>query len=313
MKVERLLLLMFVLSLFACSEFIEPSLKDRKIILLGPGEHLETNSYQQTFWWEGSSDAIFYRLQVATPSFDSLSKLVLDTLITSTKFTYTLDPGKYQWRVRAENGSSQTAFALRSFIVYTSSIAAQSVQLISPLNGLVTNKNELRYEWLNLYGATAYRLQVDNNNFLDESRLLLNISTDNLSYLQQLTIEGNFQYRMRAENAAENSKWSVVKNFNYDITPPEKAGLLLPANRQAVTLPVRLSWAALGDADHYQVYVYKSDSTSLYGTAFPQAVSSASYNLLNAQSGESLLWRIRAVDKAGNTGIFSNYYSFTVQ
>src|SRR6185503_9140306 len=37
--------------------------------------------------------------------------LVLDTVITKNKFLYILTPGKYQWRVMAQNSSSHTEYS----------------------------------------------------------------------------------------------------------------------------------------------------------------------------------------------------------
>ncbi|MDQ0966834.1 hypothetical protein QFZ20_002237 [Flavobacterium sp. W4I14] len=313
MKSIKLFFVFLALFLYGCNEFIEPSLAERKLDLLAPSQGLETSSYQQTFWWEGMPDAIFYRLEVVTPKFDSISKLVLDTLITGNKFVYTLDPGRYEWRVRAENGSSASAFTTRAFTIYPSSLTDQILQVSKPTNGLYANHPEVQYEWLRLFGATQYRLQVDKNNFLDETKLLLNVTTDNLSFLQSLMTEGAFQYRIRAENATQNSKWSPVRNFTYDIIGPEKVTLSAPVNKQVVSRPVKLVWNGQADADRYQVYVYKSDSLTIYNTAYPQLLTATELNFNAGESGESLVWRVRAVDKAGNFGGYSAYYSFTMR
>lgn len=138
---------MLLLPLLAgCSEFIEPSIGLREIDLLAPANRLETNSYQQTFWWNPMADALYYRLQVVSPRFDSVSKVLLDTLISKDKFVYTLDPGRYEWRVRGENGSSASAYAVRSLVIYPSSLSDQVLQLSLPSNGLSVSKPQVRYE-----------------------------------------------------------------------------------------------------------------------------------------------------------------------
>ncbi|MEH3112256.1 fibronectin type III domain-containing protein [Pedobacter terrae] len=217
-----------LLLLTGCSEFIEPSIENREIAILAPANKLETNSYQQTFWWDPMADALFYRLQIVEPKFDSVSKMVLDTLIKTEKFVYTMDPGKYEWRVRGENGSSASSYSTRSLEIFPSSLKEQSVQLTVPSSGLYFSKPDVRYEWLKLFGAKVYRLQVDNNNFLDENNMTLNITTDNLGFLQTLSKEGTYQFRVRAENSAENSKWSNVRSFTYDATGPERVLLSTP-------------------------------------------------------------------------------------
>ncbi|WP_230151416.1 hypothetical protein [Pedobacter sp. Bi27] len=299
--------------LAGCSEFIEPSIENRKIEVLAPANRLETNSYQQTFWWNPMADALFYRLQVVSPKFDSVSKLVLDTLITTEKFVYTMDPGKYEWRIRGENGSSLSNYSTRSLEIFQSSLTDQSVQLTVPSSGLYFSKPEIRYEWLKLFGASVYRLQVDNNNFLDEKNMTLNITTTNLGFLQTLTQEGTYQFRVRAENATENSKWSTVRTLSYDATGPERVILSTPLNKQTVSRPVRLVWNRIADAERYEVSVYKSDEQTAYNKSYPQTVTSTEHIFDAGEVGETIAWRIRAFDKAGNAGTYSEIRTFIVQ
>ncbi|SES29587.1 hypothetical protein SAMN04488023_16011 [Pedobacter rhizosphaerae] len=283
------------------------------MVLVAPGNHLETSNYQQTFWWEKQEDALGYRLQIVSPKFDSISKFIIDTVVSQNKFVYTLDPGKYEWRVRAENGSSSTAFTSRKFTVYPSSLKDQSVQLVSPNADVYTTTADIKYSWLGLFGSTQYRLQVDQNNFADEQNLLINTTTNNLSFLQTLSKEGKYQFRVRAENATENSKWSSVRNFTYDVTGPEKVVLSSPANKQTVAKPVKLLWNKPADADRFEVYVYQSDSVTLFNNAYPQKLTTTEHIFTGGDAGQTLLWRVRAIDKAGNVGAYSDFRGFVIQ
>ncbi|MGN8055109.1 hypothetical protein ACTJKN_02475 [Pedobacter sp. 22163] len=312
MKNKRFLILLLPL-LAACSEFIEPSIGSREIGLLAPANRLETNSYQQTFWWNPMADALYYRLQVVSPRFDSVSKVLLDTLINKDKFVYTLDPGKYEWRVRGENGSSASAYAQRSLVIYPSSLSDQELQLSLPSNGLSVSKPQVRYEWLKLFGATTYRLQVDRNNFLDEKSMDLNITTENLVFLQTLSAEGNYQFRVRAENATQNSKWSTIRTLTYDATGPERPVLSTPLNRQLVSRPVRLVWNKVADADKYELWVYKSDGDTPYNSSYPKILTATELSFDAGDPGEVVAWRVRAFDKAGNVGAYSELRTFTIQ
>lgn len=297
----------------SCKEFIEPSIEHKNMVLLAPSNNLETNNYQLTFWWETQEDALSYRLQVVSTDFGNIQKLMLDTLVKTDKFTYTLDPGKYQWRVRAENGSSQTRYATQSFTIHPSSLTNQVVQLISPVNNLFTTSADIQMEWLGLFGTTQYRLQVDNQNFINENTLVLNTTTNNLSFLKTLVAEGNYQFRVRAENGTENSKWSVVRNFSYDATPPAQVSLTTPLNNKTVTKPVQLSWSSITDAEKYELVIYKSDLTTLYSTSYPMLLNTNTYSFNAGDSNETIAWKVRAIDRAGNKGTFSTLYSFTIQ
>lgn len=302
-----------LLLLAGCSEFIEPSIENRNISILAPANKLETNSYQQTFWWDPMADALFYRLQIVAPKFDSVSKMVLDTLIKTEKFVYTMDPGKYEWRVRGENGSSASSYSTRSLEIFPSSLKEQSVQLTAPASALYFSKAEVRYEWLKLFGANVYRLQVDKNNFLDENNMTLNITTDNLGFLQTLSKEGTYQFRVRAENSTENSKWSNVRSFTYDATGPERVLLSTPINKQSVSRPVRLTWNKLADAERYEISVYQSDEQTPYSKSYPQIVTATEHVFDAGNAGETIAWRVRAFDKAGNAGAYSEIRTFILQ
>jgi len=304
----------FVLPLLAgCSEFIEPSIENRKIDILAPSNKLETSSYQQIFWWNPMANALLYRLQVITPSFENADKLILDTLIKAEKFTYTLDPGKYEWRVRGENGSSTSEYSQRSFEVFPSGLTDQVVQLTFPFNGIYISKPAISFEWLKLFGAVNYRLQVDKNNFMDENNMTLNITTENLGFLQALTQEGTYQFRVRAENATQNSKWSAVRAFTYDITGPDAVLLNAPLDKQTVSKPVRLVWNNLADAARYEISVYKSDGQTVFNNSYPQSTTATEHVFNAGDSGETIAWRIRAFDQAGNAGTYSELRTFTIQ
>lgn len=313
MKKTTAVLMFLLASLFSCKEFIEPSLENKQMSSIAPADGTETNSYQLTFWWDSQPDALRYRLQVASPTFEKAEKIILDTLVKTDKFIYTLEPGDYQWRVRAENGSSSTAFVTKSFKVHPSKLSDQAVQLTNPSAQTYTNVATLMCQWLKLFGATSYRIQVDKNNFIDENNLTLNVLTDNLSYQYTFAQDGNYQLRVRAENATENSKWSAVKLITYDVTPPSQVILNSPANGQALSKPLSLAWTIVNDAVQYELGVYKSDMVTPYNNAFPLLATNNSYQFNVGNSGETLSWRVRAIDRAGNKGQWSSFFTFTIQ
>ena len=306
-------LLGLVLFASGCSEFIEPSIEKEKVVLLSPADGTEGNDYSQTFWWEEVPDAFQYRLQVVMPDFNKTVKLVLDTVVQSTKFRYTLDPGNYQWRVSAQNGSSATPYTLASFVVHPSTIEEQQVQVEAPANNLVSNQNNTAFRWLKLFGAERYRLQIDTNNFEDESVLFFDRTTTNLEFTVSLGKDKLYRWRVRAENETMESKWSPIQNLTLDRTPPTVVFLTSPTNNQSVARNVNLQWEALSDAKRYQLYVFKSDGTSLYSGTFPLYVTAANYTFSEGKSGEKVFWQVRALDESGNAGAFSEARTFTIQ
>ena len=109
------------LSLTGCEDFIAQDVSQETIILNAPADQTTTELSELTFWWEKLSVNTTYRIQIVTPSFDRTTSLVLDTLITNSQLTFTLEAGQYAWRVRAENATYRGAFSeAHSFTVNNS-------------------------------------------------------------------------------------------------------------------------------------------------------------------------------------------------
>ena len=296
----------------ACGEILEENIKSDKVLLMAPGDSLQTRTYAQNFIWQEVIGARTYHLQIAQPSFDSLQTIVLDTLLKSAKFTHSLSPGNYQWRVRAENAGYQTAYSFRNFEIFPSSLAQQQVILNNPGNDLLGNKSQLAFSWSALFGAKNYTLQVDTNNFSDTTKLVLNQQLAVTTYTFGVTRDQNYQWRVRAQNDTARSAWSLVRRFTIDTKAPAQVTLSSPAKNVATTIPVNLTWQTLGDASQYELYVYGSDSTTVISN-FPKSLNVGTYTFNIGNVGDRLVWRVRAKDTAGNTGIFSEYRSFLIQ
>lgn len=302
------------LSLASCRDIIEPSISDQKVQLNAPANQYQSTSYNLNFWWNEVDEAIRYRLQIVTPNFDTIGSLVVDTLVKSNKFSLTLSPGQYQWRVRAENGSSQTTYSNpQGFTVLFSSIKEQKVQLGAPVNNFSTNQSAITFNWNSLYGATKYRLQIDTSNFIDESKVIYDKVTPGLQLNYTLAKDHVYQWRIRAENDTAQAKWSSINSFTYDHTPPPVVNLSSPANNQSINLPVSLQWNPSSTATRYKLYVLKSDSTTLYNNTFPMQTNSTGYNFNQGITGERIYWKVVAVDAVGNESTASTMRSFVLQ
>jgi len=314
LPVFRILLIFLTGMLFSCKEFIEPSIANRQIQPEAPGDQYQSTKYNIGFWWDEVDDAISYRVQVVTPDFNQIGGLIIDTLVKGNKFTADIDPGQYQWRVRAENGSSQTAYSTaRSFTIVPSSLTEQTVSLISPGSSYLTNQNSILFKWSNLYSATGYRIQVDSNNFANATSIV----SDQLIPGQQISFkfpkDQQYQWRVRAENTTEQSKWSTINLVTFDSTPPPAVVLNAPANDAIVSAPVQLQWQAAAQAKNYRLNVYKSDSTTYYNSSYPMLLKNAGYTFSTGTTGERIYWKVTALDAAGNESRTAILRSFVIQ
>ncbi|PTQ92446.1 hypothetical protein C8P68_11246 [Mucilaginibacter yixingensis] len=298
----------------SCKEFIESDISGSKIQPEAPGNNYQSANYNVQFWWDQVDDALTYRLQVVAPKFDSVSRLVLDTVVKTNVFSINLEPGVYQWRVQAENGSSKTAFSTgRNFTIFFSSIKQQKVQLTSPANGFLTNQATIAFQWGSLYGATKYRLEIDTNSFADENTLVYNQVTPAQQLNFNFQKDQTYQWRVRAENDTAQAQWSAINTMTYDHTPPNRVNLTAPANNQSLSLPASLQWSATTTATKYKLYVLRADSTTLYNSTFPVALSTTNYNFNLGTTGETIYWKVSAIDAAGNEGQASTLRHFVIQ
>ena len=312
MKYKIFALVGLIFLIFSCREVFEEDISSNQVILTAPGNNLQSRTYKQSFFWENILGARNYRLQIAQPSFDSIKTMVLDTLLSNTKYIFSMSPGKYQWRVRGENGGYQGIYSFRNIEIFPSSLSKQQVILNAPVNQFLTNKNQIFFNWAGLFGATSYILQLDTNNFVDTTKLILNQQIKETALSYTTVRDQKYQWRVRGINDTARSEWSVVQQFTIDTKPSGKVILVSPANNDSVNPPVNLSWQSLSDAKQYELFVYRADSVSLVAT-FPKMLTAPNYNFTEANSGDKIVWRVRARDAAGNISVFSDFRSFLIR
>lgn len=109
--------LLFSACFFACSEFVEYPLEKKSINLIAPADSTSTVDSEVSFHWERHEDADKYRLQVATPNFEAIQKIVIDTTTTADHLNLTISPGTYSWRVRPENPGSVGLYTSRQLTI----------------------------------------------------------------------------------------------------------------------------------------------------------------------------------------------------
>ena len=296
-----------------CKDFIEPSLENRMVVLKAPANGIESNKYQVGFWWEPVDDALSYRLQLVTPDFDTPVSLIRDTLILGkNKIEMTLEPGKYQWRVRAENGSSVSKYTSAGFVIHESSLTEQKVTLTAPGSGYLSAAASVSLSWNKLFGASEYLLQIDTENFQDETKLIYSQAISGDTYLFNFPKDATYQWRVRAQNEKETSKWSETRLMTSDKTPPGIPAPQAPVKGAQVTQPVSITWSSVPTAKKYKLYLYKGDGVTAYPGS-PLMLNTNSYAFNIAQQGEQVYWKVLALDEIGNEGVASELMNFSIQ
>ncbi|MDP4209203.1 MAG: hypothetical protein Q8928_10355 [Bacteroidota bacterium] len=307
--------LLFILMFYGCDDIFEKDLSGKKIVLLAPSDSLKTELTTTTFWWEKLDGALSYNLQVVSPSFNHVEKILADTTVTVNKFTLTLYPGKFEWRIKALNGSSQTAYFLRSMEVdSTMDLQKQELVLKTPNDGSALNASKIILQWYKLYNATQYRVQVKATDWSGSnviSPVFTNYDTLSVSSLS----EGTYVWGVQALNESSSSNF-FTRKFTIDRTAPSTPSLLLPADRGTVTQsPVSLSWTRVTDSGTTLTdsIVVASDTIFSSGNIkLAKRIDATSYSLEIKDKG-SYFWKVKTIDAAGNQSSFTAVRKFTVQ
>jgi hypothetical protein len=288
--------------LYSCRDFIEADLDKKTVTILAPANNTTSPNFSQLFWWEEVKDATEYNLQIVKPSFAATQKLMLDTTVKSSQFSFTLKPGSYQWRLRALNSTSHTEYVIYNLTIdSTLDLSGQPIVLLSPANNYYT-KNigvSTSFTWNLMPNADSYIFQV-----VSSTNAPLNTQTpitNAASYT--FTAEGIYTWKVLAQNANSATLFSTY-TITVDTTRPVATSPIAPLtpNDTITANPIILKWNSITGADSYRIQV-SSDST-FTGVTKDTTTASTTYNLYNATAGIYYYWRVKTIDKALNESIY---------
>jgi hypothetical protein len=299
--------------LFSCKkDFIVKDITKATISINSPASNLVTTSNQVTFWWEPVDGAEKYALQVVQPDFTSLTKILLDTSVTGTKYVLTLQPGTYQWRIKATNNGGSTSYQTYNFKVdTTSNLSGQIVSDVSPQNSFLTASTSITFSWNPLNSANTYEILILNST----GGTVKDTSTSNTFYSHTFPyLIAAYSWKVRAQNNFSISQYNAPYTFTIDVTAPAASTPTAPNNGAIITNTVSLGWIRNGapDAIYDSIFV-ATDS------AFTNVISrtkthqlSIPVSSLNPQpaTGATYWWKLRSVDSVGNRSVFSNQLKF---
>lgn len=297
---------------FSCTkDFIVKDIKNDLVTINAPTNNLVTSSNTITFWWEELDGAEKYNLQIVKPNFTSAQQLIVDTNLTGNKFNYTLNPGIYQWRIKAKNAGGSTEYVTYNLTIdTTSNLTNQLVIPASPVNNFLTGSKTVAFSWNTLSSATQYQLQILNSS----SAILKDTTTTNTNYTWSSVSGGTFTWKVRALNAFSITQYNSPLSFTIDITAPAVSVLSSPVNGSFVKDTVDLKWTrSTTDTRCDSLYVsIDSAFTSIISSARVYAtklkINALSPNI-PASSGY-YWWRVKSIDSVGNKSGYSNQLKF---
>ena len=292
----------------SCTDIIEPNISNEKVNLLAPADGLITDYSTQTFWWDEVVNANEYQLQVVTPDFNFIERLIIDTIIQYNKFSLPLYPAEYQWRVKALNYSYSTRFTTWSLMIdSTVDLTNQAVVLFNPIDNDTTNNLYILFNWGKMYNAESYIFQLDKNGsqIRDESLLENEYSENNLN-------DGSYTWRVKAINEISETNFFSRSFFIYTKTP-EVPDLEIPVNNSEFGVDdlVQFSWIR----DNESIPSLVDNLIVAEDSLFIQTVIDIDCTNPNYQSlftTGTYYWKVNSTDKAGNSSAYSPYRRFIV-
>lgn len=238
------ILLLFLVLLASCSDIFESDLEEENITIVAPSNGARNDEPQQVFLWEdlredNEIDLEFYNLQIAKPSFEFADLLLLDTNVTIPTYTFSLEPGEYEWRVRGENANTKTDYVTyKLFIDSLFNLTNAQLVLTSPQNNAeysVDNSSsgeDVILMWDPLPGADEYTVEViygtldggdpytlvgpKKTEAPNLTQMTVNI-TGRIEINGEITGNGTYEWVVRAKNLKTNTSTSASRRFKVSV------------------------------------------------------------------------------------------------
>jgi hypothetical protein len=293
-------------------DIVATDISKKTMSILAPANAIHTPYNSITFWWEEVKDADKYQLQIVSPSFSNAINMIADTSVTGTKLTMILNPGSYEWRIRATNNAGSTAYTTRSFIIDTSNNMTNiTVALLSPADSAYSSVYSQTFSWSPVFNATQYKVEVLNST----GGTLTSSVTTSTSFAYTFIAEGTYSWRVRAENQYTNSGFSTNTLF-IDRTAPSAPVPLSPANTATLSLNDSLKWST-GSGGYYDSLLVATDSANFNSIVVREKMSAKYFKVTSAagfanNNNNVYYWKLSTTDKAGNTSPYSVVRKFRI-
>lgn len=220
--------------------------------LLSPANAAKTNDSSPNLSWNAVAGAAQYELQWATNA--TFTANLQSSIVATTDLdlpTLASTPGTtYYWRVRSINpvGVSGGFSAYRSFVLDT--VAPAAPNLTGPANAAITTNSRPALSWTAATTATAYLIEIDDNNDFSSPIILDGLSTTT-SYTPASSLpQGIYYWRVQSRDTSMNlSPESSVRSFSVKILSAPAANAVIFTNTGSAAPVFR--WAAVTGATGY--------------------------------------------------------------
>lgn len=314
--INKILLLSLALGILSCEDIFEKDITNDVLQIIAPVNDAVVESNVVNFQWNSLEGADKYRIQVTGEN----QAIVLDSLVSKTNLTFPLVQGKYKWKVRGGNFAYQSTYSpsVRLTVMETSNLTNQQLVLSSPSNGFYTNDANVTCTWQSNNKADYYDLEVVN---MTKGQTvvyqLTNIKNTSASLNDAiLSQDAEYQWKVRAVNSTSQTIFAS-RVFSLDRIGPNQPQNNLPANNTVKTVnqSITFDWIAPTDTGTIQSpisYTIEFSSSNAFATIIQTSNSpTTTFSQAFILAGD-YYWRIKSVDIAGNSSIYSFPFKFTI-
>jgi hypothetical protein len=306
----------------SCRDVFERDISNETVLLTSPNDNFITENTNVKFYWKEVEDASHYQVQIVSPRFDTINTQYLDTTLSSFQLIYTLNPGVYQWRVKAKNNAYESNFSSIYNIKIDSSfnLNNQTILLYSPATNSFFNHSNLTFNWQSLYSAQGYNIEVRlGSTWLSGAAVVdENTTTSTFTNTTSLT-EGTYYWSALAFNTfPSTTPFAAEHKFSIDMTAPQKPVLISPSTATMGLVEDSLllfNWTRPADVGLVQSPLF--DSIYFYTDTlilpFAKHYSATEDRTIALPATGTYFWRVKSFDNAGNAGIESKANRFDVQ
>lgn len=312
---RKLIAVLFgIIAVYSCEDIISvPDITEDSIVLLAPADDAVLDNVEVTFTWEETDFVDQYQIQVASPTFDEASQIVLDTIVgdslaTLRSVTRSFLPDTYQWRVRGLNSNFQTLYTTRNFTIDTLGqegdidLSMSMVTTIAPTDGATITESEINFNWEALEDATSYTVQIAFPNFENPVQVVRDTTLIGVSYSTALA-SNTYEWRIKAMNDTSQTPYTT---HEFSVVNPldisgESVVLIAPTSGTVIeNTTVSFSWEAVTNATSYELQIATPDFENAIQIPVDMTFDTATTQSFDLEDGP-YEWRVRARNAISET------------
>jgi hypothetical protein len=294
---------------------IQPTMDNQPVIISNILPNPSTNG-RITIDWNDITGASKYYLYRHTSSFSNVAGLTPIAEIYSSAYFDTLtESGTYYYRIIATNGSHNTSLSNEVSVVVQIQITMedQEVVLSNILPNPSTNGN-ITLDWNDITGATKYYVYRHTSSFSNVIGLTPISEPVSSAYLDTITANGTYYYRIIATNGTHNTSLSNEKSVVVQIPPPIEGETVIISDilpNPSMNGKITMDWNDIEGATKYYVYRHTTSFSDVSGLT-PIAEVTISFYKDTITTNGTYYYRVIATNGPLNSSV-SNEVSVTVQ